>query len=231
VSLPPDPRDVYRANDPPEGGSRRLKHQLVREVKRVNEAVALLDLEGVGPDELQAFIGAARALADQLEAKPSLSRYGGLATAPFDDAALMERSGISGRSNPLAPPLHLKVDDQVTRGHATYTTAYEGPPGCLHGGFVAAAFDDLMGLAQMASGQAGYTGTLTVRMRRPTPLRRRIDYEAGVSRVEGRKTVCWGKAWDGDQLLAEAEILFVAPKQGQIVPHQQAASPEGGRLT
>jgi acyl-coenzyme A thioesterase PaaI-like protein len=108
------------------------------------------------------------------------------------------------------------MTDGVTRGHAVYTTPYEGPPGCLHGGFVAAAFDDMMGFAQMASGFAGYTGTLTVKMRRPTPLDRRIDFESGLDRVDGRKILCWGKSWDGDTLLCEATILFIAPREGLL---------------
>ena len=118
---------------------------------------------------------------------------------------------MSGRSNPLAPPLHLEMHEGLTTGWAVYGDAYEGPPGCLHGGFVAAAFDDLMGFAQMASGKAGFTGTLTVRMVRPTPLNVRIDYEAGLERVEGRKIWCNATARHGDVLLGEAEILFISP--------------------
>ena len=47
-----------------------------------------------------------------------------------------------------------------------------------------------------------------------TPLGRRIDFEAGLDRVDGRKIFCWGKSWDGDTLLCEATILFVAPRDG-----------------
>ena len=132
-----------------------------------------------------------------------------------DDASILERSGISGRSNPLAAPLQFRTEGARTFGSATYTPAYEGPIGCVHGGFVAAAFDDLLGSAQVVSGSAGYTGTLTVRMRKPTPLGKRIDYEAGVDRAEGRKIWVWGTARCGDELLAEAEILFIAPKTGR----------------
>jgi len=69
-------------------------------------------------------------------------------------------------------------------------------------------------MAQMASGSAGYTGTLTVKMLRPTPLGKRIDYEAGVERVEGRKIYVWARSRDADTLLAEAQIVFIAPKDG-----------------
>jgi acyl-coenzyme A thioesterase PaaI-like protein len=151
-----------------------------------------------------------------LEALPSLRARGGLASAGGPDSALLERSGIAGRSNPLAPPLHMWFEGDKVRGWAVYTEPYEGPAGCLHGGFIAAAFDDLLGFAQMASGQAGYTGTLTVKMRRPTPLNRRLDYEAGVERVEGRKIFVWGKCHDGDELLSEAEIVFISPRDGSV---------------
>ena len=216
MSLPPDPRVAYTTGDPVETAHRAFKHALVRECRRVIDHIALLDAERTGAAELSRLADETRALADRLESAPSLRRFGGLATSGPDDAALLERSGVSGRSNPLAPPLQFEMTDGVTRGHAVYTTAYEGPPGCLHGGFVAAAFDDMMGFAQMASGFAGYTGTLTVKMRRPTPLDRRIDYEAGLDRVDGRKIFCWGKSWDGDTLLCEATILFVAPRSGMM---------------
>jgi acyl-coenzyme A thioesterase PaaI-like protein len=110
--------------------------------------------------------------------------------------------------------MHIEFEPSLTRGWAIYGPEYEGPPQCLHGGFVAAAFDDLMGVAQMASGSAGYTGTLTIKMIRPTPLGRRIDYEAGVERVDGRKIWCWARSHDGDTLLAEATIVFIAPRPG-----------------
>jgi acyl-coenzyme A thioesterase PaaI-like protein len=163
-------------------------------------------------DALDDLVAGAAALAGKAAGQPSLQGLGGLALVGGDDSALLERSPFSGRSNPLAAPMHLHADGELTRGWAVWTEPYEGPPNTLHGGFVAAAFDDLMGFAQAASGTAGYTGTLTVRMHRPTPLLERIDYEAGVDRVEGRKIYVWGTAKLGDVLLAESQILFIEPR-------------------
>ncbi len=217
MTAPLDPIRTYLGGDPVEDPRRLRKHQLVREVKRVIEHTALLDLEGNDEGALDALIVQTRALADELGTRPSLSRHGGLSSSPDEDAALRERSGFSGGSNPLAPPLHMTVEgDGITRAHAVWTAAYEGPTHCLHGGYVAAAFDDLMGIAQMTSGIAGLTGTLTVKMIRPTPLNRRIDYAAGFDRVEGRKIWCWATAHDGDQLLAEATIVFIQPRDGSL---------------
>jgi acyl-coenzyme A thioesterase PaaI-like protein len=215
MTLPPDPRTAYDAHDPVEDEPRARKHELVRQVKRLIELTAHLDVEATGGSgALQALIDDTRAVADRMEPLPSLHAKGGLAAARGDDGALLERSGISGRSNPLAAPVQWHVGRDKTVGSAVYTAAYEGPIGCLHGGFVAAAFDDLMGAAQMMSSRAGYTGTLTVRMRKPTPLNRRIDYEAGVDKVEGRKIFVWGTAHCDGELLAEAEIVFIAPADG-----------------
>ena len=59
-------------------------------------------VERTGMAELDALVDAARALADKLEPLPSLREKGGAAMARGPDAALLERSGITGRSNPLA---------------------------------------------------------------------------------------------------------------------------------
>jgi acyl-coenzyme A thioesterase PaaI-like protein len=213
VELPPDPAQIYLGGEPVEDEQRAAKHRLVREAKRVVDYVALLDVSDVDAQYLHAFADDVGDLADRLGQAPTLRTRGGAALAGPPDGVLVERSPVSGRSNPLAPPLHLEMSDGVTRGSAVWTDAYEGPPGCLHGGFVAAAFDDLMGLAQMASGKAGYTGTLTVKMIKPTPLNRRISYEAHLERLEGRKIWCRATAHDDDVLLAEAEILFITPRE------------------
>ena len=212
LRLPGDARTVWGRADPPESAKRALKHQLVRQTKLLIEAVALLDVELADSDTLDDLVADAAALAGKAAGQPSLQGLGGLALVGGDDSALLERSPFSGRSNPLAAPMHLHADGELTRGWAVWTEPYEGPPNTLHGGFVAAAFDDLMGFAQAASGTAGYTGTLMVRMHRPTPLLERIDYEAGVDRVEGRKIYVWGTAKLGDVLLAESQILFIEPR-------------------
>ena len=213
MELPVDPAQIYLGGEPVEDEQRAAKHRLVSEAKRLVDYVALLDVNDSDAKVVHAFADDVGALADRLGQAPTLRTRGGAALAGPPDGVLVERSPVSGRSNPLAPPLHLEMSDGVTTGWAVWTDAYEGPPGCLHGGFVAAAFDDLMGLAQMASGKAGYTGTLTVRMIRPTPLNRRIGYEAHLDRLEGRKIWCRATAHDDDVLLAEAEILFIAPRE------------------
>jgi acyl-coenzyme A thioesterase PaaI-like protein len=141
--------------------------------------------------------------------------------ASEQDFSLFERSPFSGRGNALATPLNVEFVGEELRAHTTYGDAYEGPPGTVHGGHVMAAFDDLLGVAQAASGQAGFTGTLSVRMIARTPLHQRIDYEAGVESVSGRKVTAWGRSYCDGELLAEATGIFVVPKGGlhQMIGH------------
>jgi hypothetical protein len=47
-------------------------------------------------------------------------------------------------SKPASAADAVAARGNVLRGCATYSRAYEGPIGNVHGGFAAAAFDDLM---------------------------------------------------------------------------------------
>ena len=119
-------------------------------------------------------------------------------------------SPLMGRANPLAPPITLWVDGDTVRGSARFGWAYQGPPGHLHGGFVAATFDEALGLAQSMTGHPGMTGTLTVRYRKPTPLNTDLRLEARVQRVDGRKIFTEARLYAGETLTAEAEAIFIS---------------------
>lgn len=124
--------------------------------------------------------------------------------------AFFDWSPVLGLSNPLAPPMHLAVEGETVVATARFGSAYEGPPGCVHGGFIAAAFDDVLGLAQSLSGQMGMTGTLTVRYRRPTPLYVEVRLEGRLDEISGRKVATSGRLYAGSELTAEATGLFIA---------------------
>jgi acyl-coenzyme A thioesterase PaaI-like protein len=213
AELPPEAMTSWMLAPVQPDARRAAKHALVAEVRRLINAVTMLDVNALdGPGPVAGVTEAAASLVAAVGALPRLA--GGPADAGGDDARLLERSGIVGASNPLAAPLHIWLDGDRVVGWAFYPEQYEGPPGCVHGGFVAAAFDDLLGAAQTLSGTAGFTGTLTVRMLRPTPLLARIDYEGGVHGVEGRKILAWGRARHGGEVVAEAEGVFVTPRRG-----------------
>lgn len=140
------------------------------------------------------------------------SIYEGFAEAanagePF---AFFDHSPMLGQANPLAPPIELWLEDDHMVGRATFGAAYEGPPGCVHGGFIAAAFDEVLGATQSLSGAPGMTGRLTVHYRSPTPLHTELRFEGRVDSVTGRKILTKGRLCAGEVLCAEAEGLFIS---------------------
>ena len=51
----------------------------------------------------------------------------------------------------------------------TFGSAYEGPPNSLHGGFVAATFDEVLGFVQSLGGNPGMTTKNAARVARDCP--------------------------------------------------------------
>jgi acyl-coenzyme A thioesterase PaaI-like protein len=152
-----------------------------------------------------------RHVSETLKPYNSVRRYKGVAEASglTHDRAFFDWSPQLGLANPLAPPIRVSVQDRMIVGLATFGIAYEGPPGCVHGGYIAAAFDEVLGLTQSLSGRVGMTGTLTIKYRRPTPLHTELRFEGRVEAVEGRKVITTGRLLAGSELTAEATGLFV----------------------
>lgn len=125
-----------------------------------------------------------------------------------------ELNPLSGIANPLAPPLNIWIDGELAHGRATLGWAYEGPPGSVHGGYVAALFDQFMGMAQAMGGQPGMTGTLKIRYRRRTPLGTELQLLGRVTALAGRKTFVHATLHAGGELTAECEGVFVLPVSG-----------------
>ncbi|MYS85733.1 PaaI family thioesterase [Embleya scabrispora] len=190
----------------PDGAGRAARHRLAEATRRLIEAVKSVDPEDA-ESTLESVADDVSDLADRIAL---LARVGDGTPTPRD-LALHERSPLIGAANPLAPPMRITGDGPLVRAHATFGAAYEGPYGRVHGGYVAAAFDEVMGCAQSGAGTLGMTGWLTVRMRRATPLYTRIDYEAGVTRVEGRKAWVTARSYADGVLVADAEALFIRP--------------------
>jgi len=118
---------------------------------------------------------------------------------------------VIGNANPIAPPVEISFDeDKTLHGRVNLDRQYEGPPGYVHGAVIASIFDLLLGLANAVAGNQGMTGTLTIKYRRPTPLKTDLHIVARVLRSEGRKSFTSGEIYAGDTLCAECEGLFIA---------------------
>lgn len=122
-----------------------------------------------------------------------------------------ELNGIGGWSNPLSPGLNMWMEGDKAYGTVNCGYAYEGPPGHIHGGHVAAIFDQFLGMAQLVGKNPGMTGTLTTKYLRPTPLNTDLDLEADVEFLGGRKTRVMGKIMNAGVITATCEGLFIRP--------------------
>jgi acyl-coenzyme A thioesterase PaaI-like protein len=125
-----------------------------------------------------------------------------------------DRGPICGRANPIAPPATLApdLDAQVVRGEVTFGPQFEGAPGCVHGGFVAALLDEALGMATIFTGGPGMTGQLTTRFLQHTPVATPLRVEARLDSVDGRKLSMSGELYHGEVAVAEASGIFISVK-------------------
>ncbi len=168
-------------------------------------------------DELRAAADGLERYAQRLREHPRLRKVMGHAESANagDVGAFFDQSPMIGLANPLAPPISIRKEGTLSAsGHVTFGSAYEGPPGCVHGGFVAAAFDEVLGFVQSLGGNPGFTGRLTIHYRSPTPLHAELRFACELQRQEGRKTFATGQLHADDVLCAEAEGLFIAARPG-----------------
>ena len=158
--------------------------------------------------------------AEALKAHPRLKHFHGYAESANagDVGAFFDQSPMIGLANPLAPPITIgRAGERSAIASVRFGSAYEGPPGCVHGGFVAAAFDEVLGFVQSLGGNPGMTARLTVHYRRPTPLHTELLFEGELVRIEGRKIYTEARVRAAGEVTAEAEGLFVSVERSRFL--------------
>ena len=137
-------------SDSPDSPAATPGLRLAGSMRRLIDALSRNEIAGEKLSE-------ACALAEQMEpllAGPRRARWyeAGQGDSQSQGAhdAYLDQSAIRGELNPIAPPLVVEraVRDDATpcvRGHARMSLPYEGPPRGVHGGWVAALMDDLLG--------------------------------------------------------------------------------------
>ena len=153
----------------------------------------------------------------RVQAVTELLRSAGLSDAPgmryvTDEPPVPWGNAVVGVRNPVAPPLRIeRGDDGRYRTDFHVGAAYEGPPGLVHGGVSALVLDHLLGeAASDGMTRPLYTGTITVKYLRGTPLGA-LHGEAWADRREGIKTIARGYLSDASGVTVEAEGVFILP--------------------
>jgi acyl-coenzyme A thioesterase PaaI-like protein len=177
----------------------------------IRELIEQVAVTGAPAETLERAAASVRGAASELRAADPAPRVFGPFTESDgrDPMSYFVKSPVCGRLNPLAPPLSIDSVNGAVHATVTFNVAYQGPPGCVHGAFVAAVFDELLGIANATSGNPGMTGSLEIRYRRPTPLDTPLRAVARHTGREGRRIFAAGSLYAGDEVTAEAEGVFI----------------------
>jgi acyl-coenzyme A thioesterase PaaI-like protein len=111
--------------------------------------------------------------------------------------------------NPMAPPMTSEYHDDSVLSTVTFNEAYQGPPACVHGGFVAALLDEALGRARHLTDRNCVTGSLSVNYRKPTPVNVELKIPARIVEMHPRKMLVRGEIIHDGEVTAEAEAVFV----------------------
>jgi acyl-coenzyme A thioesterase PaaI-like protein len=120
---------------------------------------------------------------------------------------------VCGVANPFG--LHLsfyQVEPGQVEAHITLPDQYQGYPGVVHGGIVAAMLDEVTGRSHMGSEPPRfmYTARLEVRYRKNVPVGQPLRLVGLAGKSRGRTAAATGAIYDQDGvLLAEADALLV----------------------
>src|SRR5215211_4480739 len=129
---------------------------------------------------------------------------------------------ICGMENPIGLHLHIY---ETARGQveAAYTAPehFQGYPGVLHGGIVAAIIDEISGRAQMGSDPLNprfmFTAKLEVKYRRNVPIGKQLKIIGKAGKSKARSAEAWAGIYEAEtgELLAEGNVLLmnVPPEQ------------------
>ena len=125
-----------------------------------------------------------------------------------------------------ADGLHMKTvvtDTQTVRGRFTVRAPHQGAPGLIHGGVLAAAFDEVLGAVNWLLGTPAVTAKLETNFRQPIPVDEELDVRAWVVSSEGRKAYFAAEATLSDgTVVADATGLFIQVPLAHFAEHGRA---------
>lgn len=118
-----------------------------------------------------------------------------------------------GAYNPCFPEYSFDHHDaRNAEGRVTFPLNYEGPPGLVHGGFLAVFFDCVIQHHSCVTGLSGKTRSLAVRFRRPTPILTELRFDIARTQTERGVVATARVLLDGEVLcVGEADTLASQP--------------------
>lgn len=155
-------------------------------------AAVLRDLMGVAvalehpSAELRELVGELRAAQERLAALAPADLRPRIGDAANPDRRVyLDHSRDVGEYNACFPLYEMRAHDDRAEGRVTFPVVYEGPPGVVHGGFLAVFFDCALQQLNCDMGAAGKTRSLSLRYRRPVPILTELELAAERTVAEG----------------------------------------------
>lgn len=133
---------------------------------------------------------------------------------PFD-MHLFTESFVSGAQQNNIEIQYFKdsKDDQSFYARVRFLEGAQGRPGIVHGGAIAAVFDECMGAITLNNNQPAYTASLKIDYISPLTVEAIFYVESHLLKTEKRKTFITGQIFDENQkLFAKSEGLYITPK-------------------
>ncbi len=121
---------------------------------------------------------------------------------------------ICGLENPVGLKLKIyKTEPGVIETSYTAPEHFQGYPGVLHGGIVAAILDEISGRAHMGDPSKPrfmFTGKMEVKYRRNVPIGKPLKIVGKAGKSKGKMGEGWAGIYDeAGTLLAEAKALLI----------------------
>jgi len=195
--------------------------ELANSVRKLTERLLrVADLPQDVAAEAHALASRADLLTERLAPHALEDRVPRMGPEPAATRPYFVRGPIIGAHHPLQPLFEMEHLPGQSRGRVNFGVTYEGPPGCVHGGFVAFFFDEILGEHNVRARIPAMTGTLTVRYNEATPLLTDLDFLVRSEARGPRKVLTRGTLSHGEVVLAEAQGLFIVPRSARWNPAQ-----------
>jgi hypothetical protein len=125
-----------------------------------------------------------------------------------------------GAFNPCFPEYRFDhLDGEIASGSVNFPLVYEGPPGLVHGGFLAVFFDCVMQHQSCMAGLAGKTRSLQVTFRRPTPVLTQLRFDIARREVD-RGITSTARLLSDDEVLCIGEVNTLAMPPDKLTGHR-----------
>lgn len=130
---------------------------------------------------------------------------------------------ICGLENPIGLHLHIyEVEPGVVETTYTAPDHFQGYPGVLHGGIVAAILDEISGRAHMGSDPARprfmFTAKLEIKYRQNVPIGKALKIIGKAGKTKEKSAEAWAGIYDAEtnELLAEGNALLINVPEEQF---------------